>query len=101
MPAVSNTFFCIPLHPLREERHFALVEKLAMPYQPGSLVISFRSAISIRPMHLFGHNRDHDYSFRLLREEERDAQSITRCSSRTPSRCPSCPAYEPNFVTCS
>ncbi len=30
-------------------------------------------------MHLFGHNRDHDYYFRLLREEERDAQSITRC----------------------
>ena len=37
--------------------------------------------MSIRPMHLFGHNRGHDYYFRLLPEEERDAQSITRCSS--------------------
>src|SRR5215813_7296524 len=57
----------------------------------GLLVISFKSAISIRPMHLFDHNRDHDYYFRLLREEERDAQSITRCSSCTPWRFPSCP----------
>jgi hypothetical protein len=32
-------------------------------------------------MHLFGHNFDHDYYFELLAEEERDAQSITRCSS--------------------
>src|SRR5437016_11208520 len=30
-------------------------------------------------MHLFGHNLDHDYKFELLREEERDTQSITRC----------------------
>jgi len=35
----------------------------------------FRSGISIRPMHLFGHNRDQDYYFRLLWEEERDSQS--------------------------
>jgi len=34
-------------------------------------------------MHLFGHNRDHDYYSRLLREEERDAQSITRCFVHT------------------
>src|SRR5262249_2147469 len=34
MPALSSTFLHTPLHPLREERHFALVEKLAMPYQP-------------------------------------------------------------------
>jgi hypothetical protein len=34
-------------------------------------------------MHLFGHNRDHDYYFRLLREEERDAQSISRCCVHT------------------
>jgi hypothetical protein len=30
-------------------------------------------------MHLFGRNRDHDYYFGLLTEEERNAQSITRC----------------------
>jgi hypothetical protein len=32
-------------------------------------------------MHLFGHNFDHDYFFELLREEERDTHSITRCST--------------------
>src|ERR1700675_498020 len=32
-------------------------------------------------MHLIGHNLDHDYYFELLTEEERDAQSITRCST--------------------
>src|SRR5215468_8763809 len=34
MPALSSTFFRTPLHPLREERHFALFENPAMPYQP-------------------------------------------------------------------
>jgi hypothetical protein len=32
-------------------------------------------------MHLFGHNFDHDYYFELLDEEERAAQSISRCST--------------------
>src|SRR5256885_17043212 len=32
-------------------------------------------------MHLFGHRLDHDYYFELLREEERAAHSITRCST--------------------
>src|ERR1700674_527761 len=32
-------------------------------------------------MHLFGLDCDHDYYFELLREEERDAQSISRCST--------------------
>ena len=32
-------------------------------------------------MHLFGRNFDHDYYFRLPSEGERDAQSITRCST--------------------
>jgi hypothetical protein len=30
---------------------------------------------SVRPMHLFGHNRDHDYYFELPCELERDPQS--------------------------
>ena len=33
-------------------------------------------------MHLFGHNFDHDYYFRLPREGERETQSITRCSTQ-------------------
>src|ERR1022692_176276 len=32
-------------------------------------------------IHLFGHTFDHDYYFELPREEERDTQSITRCST--------------------
>jgi len=47
-----NPFFPTPLHALREERHFALVEGFAFP-TVGSLVIRFRSEVSIRPMHLF------------------------------------------------
>jgi len=47
-----NPFFSTPLHALREERHFALVEGFAFP-TVGSLVIRFRSEVSIRPMHLF------------------------------------------------
>src|ERR1039458_978375 len=82
MPALSITFFhFFPtlLHPLRDERHFALVEISAIPNQ-GSLVIS-SGQNSVRPMHLFGHNFDHDYYFELLNEEERAAQSISRCST--------------------
>src|SRR2546425_3653475 len=51
-----------------------------MPSQ-GPLVILFQVRNSVRPMHPFGHNRDHDYYFELPREGERDAQSITRCST--------------------
>ncbi len=47
----------------------------------GSLVISFQVRNSVRPMRLFGHTFDHDYYFELLRKEERDSQSITRCST--------------------
>src|SRR5580693_8640758 len=47
----------------------------------GSLAISIQVRNSVRPMHLFGHNFDHDYYFELLREEERDTHSITRCST--------------------
>ena len=32
------------------------------------LVIVFQVRNSVRPMHLFGHNRDHDYYFELPRE---------------------------------
>src|SRR5215475_15248058 len=50
-----------------------------MPTKARSQSIQVR--ISIRPMHLFGHNCDHDYYFGLPRKGERDAQSITRCST--------------------
>ena len=64
---------------LRKESHFALVEGLAFAFPTvGSLVI-VSGQHSVRPMHVFGHNRDPDYQFRLPWLGERDAQSITRC----------------------
>src|ERR1039457_5564805 len=51
------------------------------PSNQGSLAISIQVRNSVRPMHLFGHNVDHDYYFELLCEEERDTHSITRCST--------------------
>jgi len=58
-------------------RHFALAE--AVPFQPRLARNQFRN--SVRPMHLFGHNVDHDYYFELPGEGERDTQSIARCST--------------------
>ena len=58
-------------HALGEERHFALVEGFAFP-TVGSLVI-VSGPDSVRPMHLFGHNSDHDYKFRLPGLGEQDA----------------------------
>src|SRR5450755_1861341 len=54
---------------------------LLLLYQPRLARNRFRSGNSVRPIHLFGHTFDHDYYFELLREEERDTQSITRCST--------------------
>jgi hypothetical protein len=77
MSARVKHFSSTLLHALREERHFALVDGVAFPTL-GSLVIVFQVRNSVRPMHLFGHNRDHDYYFELPGEGERDTQSITR-----------------------
>ena len=85
MPALSSTFFhCFSLFlhttastqrraPFRSRRNKCHTNQ-------GSLVIS-SGQNSVRPMHLFGHNFDHDYYFELLDEEERAAQSIARCST--------------------
>src|SRR6516162_8906264 len=84
---------------LEEERHFALVESL--PYQAWLARNRFRSGFSIRPMHLFGHNCDHDYYFGLLPEGGAGCPikfSVFYC---TPWRFSGCPACEPNCFTCS
>jgi hypothetical protein len=44
---------------LGRARHFALVEEL--PYQPRLARNRFQVRNSVRPMHLFGRNFDHDY----------------------------------------
>ena len=48
---------------LRRARHFALVEDV--PIQPRLARNPFQVRNSVRPMHLFGHNSDHDYYFEL------------------------------------
>ena len=86
MSARVKHFSSALLHALQEERHFALVDGVAFP-TVGSLVIVFQVRNSVRPMHLFGHNLDHDSYLKLLREEERDAQSITRCTAGSFASC--------------
>jgi hypothetical protein len=46
-------------HALEEERHFALVERCAVSNQ-SPLSISIQVWNSVRPMHLFDRNLDHD-----------------------------------------
>src|ERR1700690_1554126 len=74
-------FLGVRVRALRGARHFALVEGFAMPTPGPVLVILLQARNSVRPMHLFDPNCDHDYYFELPREEERDTQSITRCSA--------------------
>jgi len=47
----------------------------------SSLVINIQVWTRSDPCISSVSNCDHDYYFELLREEERDAQSITRCST--------------------
>src|ERR1017187_642667 len=65
-------------HALEEERHFALVEAFAfaLPTKARSQSVSVRN--SVRPIHLFDRNFDHDSYFELPCEGERDAQSLRR-----------------------
>ncbi len=54
-------FVSVLLRALRRARHFALVEDVALPYQPRPARNQFQVRNSVRPMHLFGHAFDHDY----------------------------------------
>ncbi len=78
MSARVKHFSSALLHALKEERHFALLDGVAFPNRRLARN-RFQVRNSVRPMHLFGLNRDHDYYFELPREGERDTQSITRC----------------------
>jgi hypothetical protein len=62
-----------------EERAISLSLKMCRSNQGSLAIISGQD--SVRPMHLFGRNVDHDYYFELPSEGERDTQSITRCST--------------------
>src|SRR5215469_1322785 len=75
MPALSIPSFCTPLHALKEERHFGLVEGLALPNH--RLARNPFQVRSLDPTHasLRSATSDHDYYFELLFAEERNAQS--------------------------
>ena len=79
MSAVSNSILSTLPHALGEARHFALVEEL--PIQPRLARNRFRSGTQSDPCISSVCNCDHDYYFELLGEEERDTQSISRCST--------------------
>jgi hypothetical protein len=49
----------VPIPALRRARHFALVEDV--PIQPRLARNQYSGLDSVRPMHLFDRNLDHDY----------------------------------------
>jgi hypothetical protein len=57
-PSVKH-FMSTRQHALKEERHFALLEKSAESNQ-GPAFNQFQVRNSVRPMHLFGPTFDHD-----------------------------------------
>ena len=86
------------LYALREERHFALVEGVA--FSNRRLARNpFRSGHSVRPMHLFGRTRDHDYYFELPRKRGAGCPINYSVLDCTPWPGSSWPACEPNFFT--
>ena len=86
-------FLSTLLHSLRGVVLFVFFR--ACIYDHGSLVI-WRSA-SVRPIHLFDQNFDHDYFFELPLQ---GAGCPTKWTVFyfTPCPVPSCPAYEPNSI---
>src|SRR5512133_914262 len=81
------------LHALKEERHFALVGGLRFPIWGSLLIVRVKN--SVRPSHLFDHNRDHDYLFELPCCWGAGCPIITSAIYCLPSGCPGSPAYEP------
>ncbi len=76
MSAVSSTMCAHDCMHSLQERHFALVDGLRFPIEGSLVILAVRN--SVRPNHLFDHNRDHDYYFELPRSGEWDAQSLRR-----------------------
>jgi len=44
---------------LEKKRHFPLADGLRFPIEGSLVILAVRN--SVRPNHLFDHNRDHDY----------------------------------------
>ena len=100
MSAAVKHFLSGRVRALETERHFALVEGVACAnLKPARN--RFSGQDSVRPMHLFGPNCDHDYYFELPREGGAGYPINYSVFNRTPARCPGSPACELNFFICS
>jgi hypothetical protein len=64
MSAVSSTFRAHDC--MHSEKSAISLSWKVLLFQPRLARNPFRSGHSVRPMHLFGHNLDHDYYFELL-----------------------------------
>src|SRR6266576_7111938 len=98
MSAVSSTFRAhLSEH---SEKSAISLSLMVLPF-PTRLACNL-SGRELSPTHasLRSATADHDYYFELLREEERDAQSICSMFYCTPWRFPICPACEPNLIHC-
>src|ERR1022692_3292872 len=79
MSAVSSTFRAHDgMHSKKSAISLSL-KLLLLLCQPRLARNQFPVRNSVRPIHLFDHNCDHDYYFELPCEGERDAQSLRRC----------------------
>ena len=68
MSARVKHFSSTLLHALEGERHFAFIEGVAFALPTVRLAgnrFPGQDSVRVRPMHLFGRNRDHDYYFEL------------------------------------
>src|SRR5438093_5367512 len=83
---------------LGKERHFALVDGFRFPTKGSLAIVAVRN--SVRPNHLFDHNRDHDYYFELPVRGV-GCPIITPVIYDAPWRCTGSPTCEPNFLICS
>ena len=87
MSARVKPFSSALLYALKEERHFALLDGVA--FSNRRLARNrFQVRNSVRPMHLFGHTRDHDYYFELSRKRRAGSPINYSVIDCTPSRFP-------------
>ena len=79
-----------PRRALGEERHFALVGGLRFSNLGSLLIVGVRN--SVRPIHLFDRNHDHDYLFELPSAKGAGYPIITSVIYCAPWRFPGAPA---------
>ena len=90
-----------PLHALKEERHFALLDGVVFSNRRPARQSFSRSGTRSDLMRLFGHNRDHGYYFELSRKGERDLKStIEEFDRNGDNMCPKRENAVPTAIGC-